>query len=271
MTRRLIAIIPVLLAAAVAAHAEDKNTVLVRGRGTVRVRPDRLILVLGATGKAEKATDAVEKLGKKTGEIKDAVNLVLKDKQGIDAAVRDSGLSFGAPAGNDVQIMMGGGNQDAASEIAVSTDLEVTVTGVDKMKDSDLAALVSGLLDKAVEAGAEVKPPVNRFNPWMNQGGGVGVYFGFSDYNAQVEKAWDEAAKKAKERAASIAKRLDLVIGDAVKVRDVSGEDGAQKAASNPYAALMGMATGEDGPKIKSSGEIELSVEIEVEFELKKK
>jgi hypothetical protein len=40
----------------------------------------------------------------------------------------------------------------------------------------------------------------------------------------------------------------------------------------NPYAAMYGMAGSDDGgPKIKSSGEAELSVEIEVEFELVKK
>ncbi|MCE9581338.1 MAG: SIMPL domain-containing protein [Planctomycetes bacterium] len=271
--RRFIAITALLAVAAVSAGAEDRNTITVRGKGTVRVRPDRLVLVLGASGKAEKATDAVEKLNKKKDEIRDAVDKVLQGKQGLNVTVKDSGLTFGAPADEMMQIrMMGGQQPEGAGEMAVTTEVQVTVGGIDKMQDADLASLISSLVDKANEAGAEMKPVANRYNPYLpSAGGSNGVFFGFSDYDKQAERAWDEAAKKARERAESIANRLGLIVGDAVRVKDTSNEGSAVAKASNPYAAMLGMASDDDGPKIKSSGEMELSVEMEVEFELKKK
>lgn len=265
---RLTALVPALLVCALAARAEEPHSITVRGRGTVSVRPDKLILVLGATGKAEKASDAVAKLKTKVDGIKTELNTVLKDKVQVAAAIKDSGLSFGSGA-DQMQIMMGGGREDAAAEISVTTELEVTIPGVDKMQDEDLAVIVSMLIDKATEAGAEMKPPTNRYNPWMVQGA-AGVYFGFTDYATQVEKAWDEAVKKARDRATSIASRLGCEIGSALKVRDLTQNEGAAKQA-NPYAAMMGMTNDEEGPKPKSSGQMDLSVEIEVEFELKKK
>ncbi len=271
--RPILAAITLLAAAASASFAEDRNTITVRGKGTVRVRPDKLILVVGATGKAEKALDAVEKLGKKRAEIADAIKKVLDGKQGLVSSVKDNGLTFGGGVDEMAQIrMLGGQQQEAAGETAVTTEMEITVGGIDKMADADLAGIISSLIDKTTEAGAEMKAAANRYNPFMGGGSGnQGVFFGFSDYDAQVEKAWDEAAKKAKERAEAIAKRLGMGIGEAVRVKDVTGEGPAALKALNPYAAMMGMGGDEDGPKIKSSGEMELAVEMEVEFELKKK
>jgi uncharacterized protein YggE len=271
--RRFIAIAALLAVAASISAAEDRNTITVRGKGSVRVRPDKLVLVLGANGKAEKASDAVEKLGKKRAEIGDAIKKAIEGKQGLDVKVKDSGMTFGGGADEMAQIRMLGGQQpDAAGEMTVTTELEITVAGIDKMADADLAGIISALIDKATDAGAEMKPPGNRYNPFMAGGSGnQGVFFGFSDYETQVDKAWDEAAKKAKERAEAIARRLGLTVGDAVRVKDVTGEGPAALKAVNPYAAMMGMGGDEDGPKIKSSGEMEMTVEMEVEFELKKK
>ncbi len=271
--RPILATVTLLALAATASLAEDRNSITVRGRGTVRVRPDKLILVVGATGKAEKATDAVEKLGKKRAEISDAIKKVLDGKQGLASNVKDSGLTFGGAVDEMAQMrMLGGQQQEAAGETTVTTEMEITVAGIDKMADADLAAIISALIDKTSEAGAEMKAAGNRYNPFLGGGTGTqGVFFGFSDYDAQVDKAWDEAAKKAKERAEAIAKRLGLGVGDAVRVKDVTGEGSAAMKAVNPYAAMMGLGGEEDGPKIKSSGEMELAVEMEVEFELKKK
>ncbi|KAF0247109.1 MAG: hypothetical protein FD180_48 [Planctomycetota bacterium] len=271
--RRFIAITALLAIAASTSLAEGRNTITVRGKGSVRVRPDKLVLVLGADGKAEKASDAVDKLGKKRAEIGEAIKQALEGKQGLDYKVKDSGMTFGGAADEMAQIRMLQGQQpDAAGEMTVTTELEITVAGIDKMSDTDLAGIISALIDKTKDAGAEMKAPGNRYNPFMGGGSAnQGVFFGFSDYEAQVEKAWDEAAKKAKERAEAIAKRLGLSVGDAVRVKDTTGEGSAAAKAVNPYAAMLGMGGDEDGPKIKSSGEMEMSVEMEVEFELKKK
>ncbi|MEK7466994.1 MAG: SIMPL domain-containing protein [Planctomycetota bacterium] len=271
--RHFIAIAVLLSVAASTSAAEDRNTITVRGKGSVRVRPDKLILVLGASGKAEKASDAVAKLGKKRTEIGEAIKQALAGKQGLDAKVKDSGMTFGGAADEMAQIRMLGGQQpEAAGEMTVTTELEITVAGIDKMTDEDLAGIISSLVDKTTDAGAEMKPPGNRYNPFMGGGSGnQGVFFGFSDYEAQVEKAWDEAAKKAKERAEAIAKRLGLSVGEAVRVKDTTSEGPSATKALNPYAAMMGLGGDDDGPKIKSSGEMEMSVEMEVEFELKKK
>jgi uncharacterized protein YggE len=270
---RLLAVVALAILVAGPAAAEDRNTITVRGKGTVRVRPDRLILVLGASGKAEKATDAAEKLARKRAEIGDAIKKALEGKQGLVANVKDNGLTFGGGTDPMAQIrMLGGQQQEGAGETAVATELEITVEGIDKMADADLASLISGLMDKTADAGAEIEAPTNRYNPFLGSGSGrQGVFFGFSNYEAQVEKAWDEAAKKARERAGAIASRLGMTVGDAVSVKDMTNQENPAAKAANPYLAMLGMVTGDEGPKIKSSGEMELAVEMEVEFELKKK
>lgn len=270
---RLLAAVALAALTAGLSAAEDRNTITVRGKGTVRVRPDKLILVVGATGKAEKATDAVEKLAKKRAEIGDAIKKVLDGKKDLATSVKDNGLTFGGGMDEMAQIrMLGGQQQEGAGETAVTTELEITVEGIDKMAETDLAGIISALMDKTMEAGAEIKPAGNRYNPFLGGGSGTqGVFFGFTNYDAQVEKAWDAAAKSARARAEAIASRLGLAVGDAVRVKDLTGEAAAPAGAAASYLAMLGMGGDEDGPKIKSSGEQDLAVEMEVEFELKKK
>jgi len=269
---RLFAVTALLLAAAVACRAEDRNTITVKGKGTVSVRPDRLVLVFGAKGDAEKAADAVEKLRKKSKDIREAIDAVLKNTS-LNATVGDSGVTISPPASQNPMIMMGGNKDEAAGNIVAQTEIEIRVPGVDAMKPGELEEVITTLLDKAVEAGADIASAGAGFNVFMQAAGGAtGVFYEFSNFEASVDKAWDEAVRKARERAESISRRLGLTVGDAVRVRDTSAGETqvSESAGKNPMAAIYGMM-GSDSPRLKSSGAKELTVEIEVEFELKKK
>ncbi|MCE9581917.1 MAG: SIMPL domain-containing protein [Planctomycetes bacterium] len=264
--RRFAAALPAVLCLALLAHADDPKTITVHGKGTARAKPDVLVVTFHASGKAEKAADAVAKLKEKLTALKADLESVLKEKGAQAAKVVDSGLAFpGTAAGGGMAQMMvwnGGNPPDAqAAEVSATSEVRVTVPGVDAMKNEEVAALVSALLDKG---GAETAAGNCGLNVFTGRMGGASspVHFTFSDIEAAQSKAWDEAVKKARARAETIASRLGLVVGGAVKVRDLSDGDAGEKAA----VAVMG---GGRAPGV-SSGEAELSVELEVEFELTK-
>lgn len=275
---RHLAVLPMFLALSLAARADEPHTITVRGRGTVSARPDTLVMTFDAAGKAEKAADAIAKLRAKSDGLRTALNDVLKEKGQLNASIADTGLAWGGMGGaGEAQVFLGGmgGNRETAAETTVSTQLKVTVPGIDKMPPEELALLVSTLLDKGSDAGSgEATAAGNAATVWISRayGGGGGsspVQFTFSDPDAAVEKAWDEAIARARKRAEMIASKLGLTIGDAVRVRDAAAATSAETQA-NPYAVAMAMFGAAAG-KSTSSGEIELSAEVEVEFELKKK
>ncbi|MBI2921859.1 MAG: SIMPL domain-containing protein [Planctomycetes bacterium] len=277
MSRHL-AILPLFVALSIAARAEEPHTITVRGRGTVSARPDTLVMTFDASGKAEKAADAIAKLRAKSDTLRTSLNDALKEKGQLNASIADTGLAWGGAGGaGEAQVFLGamGGNREAAAETTVSTQLKVTVPGVDKMPSEELALLVSTLLDKGTDAGSgETAAGANAATVWITRayggGGGGPVQFTFSDPDAAVEKAWDEAIARARKRAEMIASKLGLTIGDAVRVRDAAAGP-SPESPSNPYAVAMAMFSAAGGGKTTSSGEVELSAEVEVEFELKKK
>jgi uncharacterized protein YggE len=270
---RFAALLPALLVLATAVGAEEPRTITVRGHGTVKAKPDTLVMTFNAKGSAEKAADAIEKLNKNLKTLKDDLAAVLADKKVQGGKIEDSGVSFaGAPnATGAVQVLWNGGNnqvETAAPETHASSEVRVIVPAVDAMKPEDVATLVSSLLDKG-QANACEDPNDGCFDVFRASRGVSPVKFTISDPDAQLSKAWDEAVKKARTRAETIASRLNLTVGGAVKVRDLSEDGGDDKspaaAALNWVALRSGQAT-----SAVSSGETELSVELEVEFELKK-
>lgn len=268
---RLAAALPALLVFALAAGADEPRTITVRGHGTVKAKPDTLVLTFNAKGNAEKAADAIEKLNKNVKTLKDDLAAVLAEMKAQGAKVEDTGVSFASPGGGGgmMQVVINGmGKQEeAAAEMTATSQIRVTVPGVDAMKPEDVATLVSTLLDKGQGAAGEAVGDDGCFNVFgARAGGGSPVKFVISDKEAALSKAWDEAVRKARSRAESIASRLNLTVGGAVKVRDLSDDAAPQNDVA---AAAMRMMGGKGAPGT-SSGETELSVDLEVEFELKK-
>lgn len=272
---RTLLIAPAFLASALLAAA-DPQTITVRGKGSIEARPDTLVVTLHASGKAEKAADAAEKLENKLAELKEAVAAVLKDHKQQQASMKDTGMTFGS-GGNTAQIMVlnGLGNQqELAAENNASTQLIVTVPGADKIAGNELGRLITALLDKGTEAGATTSDASGCTTVWYAaaQGMSSAVSFTFSDVESAREQAWEKAVSAAKKRADVIASKLGLVVGGAVKVRDLTSNDGEKSTAATGWTAVLQAGVG--GASVtcaKSSGDVTLDAELEVEFELKSK
>ncbi|KAF0241165.1 MAG: hypothetical protein FD180_4597, partial [Planctomycetota bacterium] len=204
--------LPAVLVLALVAGADEPKTITVRGHGTVKAKPDTLVMTFQAKGSAEKAADAIEKLNKNVKTMKEELTAILADKKVQGAKVEDSGVSFaGSPnaAGRVQVVWAGGGNQvevAGASDTNASSEIRVTVPAVDAMKSEDVAMLVSALLDKGqVSCGEEANDGCFENVFGVNYGGASPVRFTISDPEAQLSKAWDEAVKKARTRAETIA------------------------------------------------------------------
>jgi hypothetical protein len=241
----------------------------------VTVKPDTLVLTFGASGKAEKAEDAVTKLKSKSEAIRQALKQVLDEKKAANARVEDTGVAFGAAGGGAAgQVIfvggMGGDENGGASETTASTQLKVTVPNIDTLASEDVSALVSAVMDKATDAGAESGAPNCGTNVWIGRGqpGGAGVSFTISDPDAQKDKAFEEAVAKARARAEKIASKLGCEVGGAVRVKDLSDGEDVKK---NPAMAWVAYLAEDGGTAVSTSGSTELTVELEVAFELKAK
>jgi uncharacterized protein YggE len=270
---------PLLLAPAVFAcaliAAAEPQTITVRGKGKIDARPDTLTVTLHASGKAEKAADAAEKLEKKLAELKEAVSAVLQGHKQQAATMKDTGMTFGSGA-NQAQIMVlnGLGNQtELAAENNASTELIVTVPGADKIDGNELGRLITALLDKGTEAGATVCDATGCTTVWFTgmQGVSSAVSFTFSDVEAAREKAWEKAVAAAKKRAEVIAGKLGLSVGGAVKVRDLTADDVEKQTAATAWTVALQAGVSGSVTATKSSGDVTLEAELEVEFELKTK
>lgn len=244
------------------ALAEDM-TVTVNGHGEAKVRPDRLEFRFEISARAEKAADAVTKIGEKSSKVKDSLLAAAKERKLDGASVTDSGLEFKAPPGNEEALMMGGGAQpEGGGEVMVETTLLLGVDGVDKLKDAEIADHVAAVIDAAVAAGATYSGGIAY--DWTGRGPvPATVTFRISDPQAALARAWDAAAADAKKRAGEIAKRFGKEAGEVVKIEEAP-TDGAPDMQPVP----PGQPASHDA-KFSGCGEATITADLKVAFRLK--
>ncbi|MCE9581518.1 MAG: SIMPL domain-containing protein, partial [Planctomycetes bacterium] len=185
------------------------DTILVTGHGEAKVRPDRLEFRFEVAVRAEKAGDAVTKIGEKATKVKDELAKAASLRKLQASPVTDEGLEFRNPPGNEDGMMVVGapGGAEGGGEVMVETTLTMTVDGIDKFKDTEIAEHVAAVLDAAIAAGATYSGGLQY--DWSGRGPvPATVTFRLSDPQAALAKAWDAAAADAKRRAAEIAKRF---------------------------------------------------------------
>ena len=256
-----------LLLALISLNACAEDTVVVTGHGEAKVRHDRVEFRFAVSARAEKASDAVTKIGEKAGIVKDELMKAATARKLEGATVKEGGLDFRSPPGNDDAMVVmggGGGGAEGGSEVMVEKLLTLTVDGIDKLKDGEIAEHVAAVVDAAVAAGASYSGGMQ----WDWSGRGpvpATVVFRMSDPQAALAKAWDAAADDAKKRAGEIAKRFGRQIGEVSKVEDVSAPLSA--AGEGPPLA-PGQAGGRDST-FSGTGEATITAELKVEFKLK--
>lgn len=257
---------PLALALLLTLPAFAEDTVVVNGHGEARVRPDRVEFRFQVAARAEKAADAVTKIGEKATKVKDALTAAAKDRKLEAASVTEGGLEFGAPPGTDEGMVImpgGGGAEDGGGEVMVEKTLTMAVNGIDAMKEADVAEHVAAIVDAAVAAGASYSGGVQW--DWTGRGPvPATVVFRMSDPQAALAKAWDAAAEDAKKRAAEIAKRFGREVGAVTKVQEVQ--------SSLPGAEAQPVMPGQPATHesiFSGMGEAKITADLTVEFRLK--
>ena len=256
-----------LLLALLAVTSSAEDTIIVTGRGEAKVRPDRVEFRFAISARAEKAADAVTKIGEKSGKVKDELLKAAAARKFEGASVKESGLEFRSPPGNeDAMVVMGGagGGGEGGGEVMIEKTLTLTVDGIDKLKDSEVAEHVAAVVDAAVAAGANYSGGMQW--DWTGRGPvPATVVFRMSDPQAALAKAWDAAADDARKRATQIAIRFGKQIGDVAKVEDVSRP---VSGTGEGLPLAPGQAGGHDST-FSGTGEATITAELKVEFKLK--
>lgn len=254
-----------LLAALLALPALADDTIVVTGHGEAKVRPDRVEFRFAVAARAEKAADAVTKIGEKAGKVKDALLAAAKERKLEGLTVQEGGLEFHSPPGNEeaMAVMGGGGAAEGGGEVMLEKILSMAVDGIDKMKDTDVAEHVATIVDAAVSAGANYSGGLQW--DWTGRGPvPASVVFRMSDPQAALAKAWDAAAEDAKKRAAEIAKRFGREVGAVAKVEEES------TAGSQPEGQpLPAGQAGSHDSTFSGMGEAKITADLRVEFKLK--
>lgn len=256
---------PLALALLLSLPALADDTIVVNGHGEARVRPDRVEFRFQVAARAEKAADAVTKIGEKATKVKDALAAAAKDRKLDAASVTEGGLEFGAPPGSEegMVIMPGGGGEEGSGEVMVEKTLTMAVNGIDAMKEAEVAEHVAAIVDAAVAAGASYSGGVQW--DWTGRGPvPATVVFRMSDPQAALAKAWDAAAEDAKKRATEIAKRFGREVGAVTKVQEVQ--------SSLPGAEAQPVMPGQPASHesiFSGMGEAKITADLTVEFRLK--
>lgn len=256
-----------MFAAVLALPALADDTIVVTGHGEARVRPDRVEFRFAVAARAEKAADAVTKIGEKAGKVKDALLGAAKERKLEGATVTESGLEFRSPPGNEeAMAVMGGGGAaggEGGGEVMLEKTLSMAVDGIDKMKDVEVAEHVASIVDAAVSAGANYSGGLQW--DWTGRGPvPATVVFRMSDPQAALAKAWDAAAEDAKKRAGEIAKRFGREVGAVAKV-----EESSMPASQPEGQPLPAGQAGTHESVFSGMGEAKITAELRVEFKLK--
>ncbi|HTQ40354.1 MAG TPA: SIMPL domain-containing protein [Pirellulales bacterium] len=256
------------------------NGITVSASGETKVKPNKLEIEVKTSVSAELTGDAVVKYRDALKRAKQAIeNLKLDNLQVLDEGVN---IASNAPAPNGgyqmatpVGVITQGGSTGPKPEIALSKSLRLTISGIDKLSEEEVIALVAKLLDAVKDAGLATIS--------LNTNGETGpdgqplasplVIFTAEDVSAAHQKATEQAFHHAQEKAQQIAQLSGGMLGPASAV-----EETAALSANNDDSAAMGMLaaiysggtlTGND-VSVKSSmlAELPVRVSLRVRFSL---
>ncbi len=214
--------------AALPAAAEERR-ISVSGTGTALAEPDMATITLGVTNQHAQASAAMEATSS-------AVSLILKrlDEMGLDARdiqTRDLSLN---------PVWSGRGQSNEAPQIAgftASNRVFVRVRDLDNL---------GTIMDAVIRDGA------NDFG---------GLSFGVQDPKPLTEKARADAVAEAKSKAEQLAQAAGVTLGPVVSINDQGG-------GVRPVAQMREMAMSDAGGVPVAGGEISVSVNISMEFEI---
>lgn len=223
------------IAQAQAEETGHQRTVTVVGEGVVKIKPDIAQVTIGV----EVVKPTVKEASTEANAIMDAVMEALAEAGVEEKDIQTSGFSIWAERvyGPD------GSFDDEQNRYHVNNSVFATLRDLDT---------VGATLDAAIEAGAN-----NIY----------GVTFSLADPKSVESDARAKAVENAKAKAAELAALNDAEVGAVVSISEVIGQGGGY-FGGNFAAAQMAFGGGGGGGTSVSPGELSLSMQIQITYEL---
>jgi uncharacterized protein YggE len=259
----LVAIVGVLLWQANSPAADSvPKRLAVTGSGHVEVRPDVMEVTTTVSGSGELTSDALKKFRANRRRAVEAVTKLKVPR----LEIKGSGVSVISNAlVQQFQQRFGNMQQNPSDHTTFRETLNFTVSGIDRLTDDQVQELATKVLDTAKDAGLTLGPSndqspyyynANSYKPQI-------ASFHLSHAEAARQKALDLAAQDAREKAAQMAHRLKLKIGNAVEVRD-----GSSRQMGNRQVIVVGNNDSASGESSSSLHGISVDAILLVEYEI---
>jgi uncharacterized protein YggE len=274
MNRMLIPALAVLMACASrmlwAQYGGDMaDGVTVSGTGQVAVRPNKLEIEISASASAEITADAVQKFRDSLKRSKQTFDkLKIDNLKVVDRGMSITATNFGGRQNGfamPVPVPQNEGGSPLKQEVVISKSLELTISGIDKLSEDELVAVVARLVDGVRDAGlSTANANVNNPNQGDNQSPFM-VMFVADNLAAAQKKATEAAFQNAKEKANHIAEMTGAKLGSATAVEDMSASDSSstyvtESENNGVIQRYYAGASASDDPNMKSSTLVELPV-----------
>jgi uncharacterized protein YggE len=252
--------------------AQNIEGLTVAGKGSVKARPDRFEIDLDVSAASELSADAIVKYRDAKKRLADAfANLKLDNVEVVEEGL----LVDQKNAMQNPYYYNYGAAPAGKAEVQLSRRLVVKCSKIRGMEEEAVVQLVAKLLDVAQDAGGQVgsqnmnMPYYYYYNYGYPQAGLV--RFVLDDFEAQEEKAYEEAVADARRRAERLARLGGVELGPVVAIREVvvPGE-GQVPSSGNSIGAQPSDEDESDSKRLVSSKfeEIPIRVELLVRFEV---
>jgi uncharacterized protein YggE len=243
----------------------QETGITVMGTGEATVKPNRLEIDLKASSTAELTSDAVVKYRDSLRRAKDAFDKLKLEK--LEIGDRGLNVTSSNPGQNPNQWVNGNPVQNnAKAEVGISKSLRLTITGVDKLSEEDVVAMVARLLDTAKDAGVATgndskSQLMARFG--MSVPNSM-VTFVADDPSAAMKKASEAAFQDAKQNATRLADLAGVKLGPVISVEDISTGGSKEKSMQEKMVSMVyGVGTSDtEDPRMAANTLVELPVRV---------
>lgn len=221
------------------ANRSDDRTISVTGHGKFSAAPDVAEINVGVVTQAETAGDALSA----NNEAMEALQKVAKERGVAAKDVQTINLNVSPQYSRPPQPVLGQPQQEHVPRIVgynVTNTVQITARNLDKL---------GGLLDAVVRAGA------NQMH---------GISFRIDEPEKWLDVARRMAIAHAKHKAEEMAGEAGVVLGEPISI-----QEGGASPPPRPVRPMMMRAMAAESAVPVAAGEQELSVTVQVVYELK--
>lgn len=227
-----------------AAAAGEPGGISVSATATTQVKPDQLEIDVRVGGSAELTGDALTKFRDSAGRLRSAIErLNIKN-----LTVESRGLEMKNPgaAGGAAAAIMAMNNPELApkSGVEIGEQLRLIVTGLDTLKEEELADLIVRLMDTLRDAGGVVgdsgSPSLQAMMMGAQSASSL-VRFVVSDGSSAAQRARQLAMKQAKEKAETLASLADVKLGKVISIAEGAPPANTGSVQERMISAIYGI------------------------------